>query len=112
MSAFDPLRTLAAPVSFGRMTAKDQAAEALADEWLQRMGAIAWDDAAKGIQRPDPYPTGETTSIEEGGVFFDVSDSWRWHDTPRGDILLSIEVYESGFDELLATRTAIIRRQP
>jgi len=93
------------------MRAKDQAAEALADDWLRLMGASTWEDAAKAIQQRAPYPTGETTSIREGGVLFDVSDSWRWHDTPDGDILLSIEVFECGFDEPLSTRTAIIRRQ-
>jgi hypothetical protein len=93
------------------MTVKDQAAEALADDWLRLMGAISWEDAAKDIQRRAPYPTGETTSIEEGGTLFDVSDSWRWYDAPGGDILLSIEVFECGFDKPLAARTTIIRRQ-
>ena len=93
------------------MTTKDQAAEALADDWLRLMGAITWEDAAKAIRRRDPYTAGETTSIEEGGTLFDVSDSWRWHDMPCGDILLSIEVFECGFDGPLAKRTTIIRRQ-
>ena len=92
------------------MTAKEQAAEALADDWLRLMGATTWEDAAKAIRRRDPFPAGETTSIEEGGALFDVSDSWRWQDSPDGDILLSIEVFECGSDELLAMRTAIIRR--
>jgi hypothetical protein len=87
---------LTAPASFGGMLAKEQAADALADDWLRLMGAIAWEDAAKAIRQRAPFPTGETTSIEKGGVLFDVSDSWRWQDSPDGGILLSIEVFECG----------------
>jgi hypothetical protein len=91
---------------------REERANALADEWLAMMSAISWADAAASIRSRDPLPCGETTSIEEEGGLFDVSDSWSWVDQTEGSIRLVIEVFESdGAPVPTAKRTMILSRR-
>jgi len=84
-------------------------ADALADHWLTVMSTVTWGDAAASIRKR--LPCGETTTLEEQGVLFDVSDSWAWIGEEGGDIRLTVEVFTAnGSDEPLATRVRILAR--
>jgi hypothetical protein len=82
-------------------------ANALADEWLDRMSVVEWADAAASIRRRAPHPCGETTTLSEQGLLFDVSDSWAWVDKEGGDVRLTIEVYLVRDERPLAIGTRV-----
>ena len=84
-------------------------AEALADHWLAVMSPVTWRGAAAAIRKRLPRACGETTSLEDQGVLFDVSDSWAWIGKEGGDIRLTVEVFAAdGSGERLARRVRIL----
>ncbi len=82
-----------------------QTAQKLADEWLSLLSSVEWADAAANIRDRHHFPCGETTSVEESGRLFDVSDSWAWLEKEGGDIRLTIEVFLDPDQPPLAVKT-------
>ncbi|HEY0114040.1 MAG TPA: hypothetical protein VGB59_12955 [Allosphingosinicella sp.] len=94
------------------MTSTEETLADLADEHLARLVAVPWESFAADIERRGAHPSGETTGLEVGGAYYDVSDSVRWESSHGGDILLTIEAYtDPSFPpQRSVRRTAVIPR--
>jgi hypothetical protein len=68
--------------------------EQLADEHLQTMGFLDWDQCARDIRDRHPRPAGETFGFEEEEVYFELSDSYAWAGDPDGDIIQTIKAWD------------------